>query len=81
MKANICKKVSQEITSGISEMATSVNHINLAVNEVNEISRQNKDTSNTLVKDASRFKVDLFFRNSRKLNNFRNFTNKGTKNE
>ncbi|MDR2143984.1 MAG: methyl-accepting chemotaxis protein [Treponema sp.] len=48
----------QEITNGMNEMATGADQINVAVNQVNEISGQNKDNINVLVKEVSRFKVE-----------------------
>jgi methyl-accepting chemotaxis protein len=50
--------VTQEITNGMNEMATGAEQINVAVNRVNEISGQNKDNINVLVKEVSRFKVE-----------------------
>jgi methyl-accepting chemotaxis protein len=48
----------QEITNGMNEMATGADQINIAVNRVNEISGQNKDNIDVLVKEVSRFKVE-----------------------
>jgi methyl-accepting chemotaxis protein len=48
----------QEITNGMNEMTTGADQINIAVNRVNEISGQNKDNIDTLVKEVSRFKVE-----------------------
>ncbi|MDR2739325.1 MAG: methyl-accepting chemotaxis protein [Treponema sp.] len=48
----------QEITSGMNEMATGADQINVAVNRVNEISGQNKENINILVREVSRFKVE-----------------------
>ncbi|MDR2211654.1 MAG: methyl-accepting chemotaxis protein [Spirochaetaceae bacterium] len=50
--------VTQEITNGMNEMATGADQINVAVHRVNEISGQNKDNIDVLVKEVSRFKVD-----------------------
>jgi methyl-accepting chemotaxis protein len=47
----------QEITNGMNEMAAGAEQINVAVNRVNEISGQNKDNIDTLVREVSRFKV------------------------
>ncbi|GHU12258.1 methyl-accepting chemotaxis protein [Spirochaetia bacterium] len=52
------EKVTQEITSGMNEMATGADQINTAVNRVNEISGQNKDNIDVLVREVSRFKVE-----------------------
>jgi methyl-accepting chemotaxis protein len=48
----------QEITSGMNEMAIGADQINIAVNRVNEISAQNKENIDILVKEVSRFKVE-----------------------
>jgi methyl-accepting chemotaxis protein len=48
----------QEITNGMNEMATGADQINIAVNRVNEISGQNKENIDTLVREVSRFKVE-----------------------
>jgi methyl-accepting chemotaxis protein len=48
----------QEITHGMNEMGTGADQINIAVNRVNEISGQNKENINVLVKEVSRFKVE-----------------------
>jgi methyl-accepting chemotaxis protein len=50
--------VTEEITNGMNEMATGADQINIAVNRVNEISGQNKDNIDVLVKEVSRFKVE-----------------------
>jgi len=42
----------------MNEMATGADHINLAVNHVNEISVKNRDGIDALIKEVSRFKVD-----------------------
>ncbi|MCL2758638.1 MAG: methyl-accepting chemotaxis protein [Treponema sp.] len=52
------EKVTQEITSGMSEMAAGANQINIAVNQVNEISVRNRDNISLLVKEVARFKVE-----------------------
>ncbi|GHV76956.1 methyl-accepting chemotaxis protein [Spirochaetia bacterium] len=48
----------QEITNGMNEMATGADQINIAVNRVNEISGDNKENIDILVKEVSRFKVE-----------------------
>jgi methyl-accepting chemotaxis protein len=48
----------QEITNGMNEMGVGADEINVAVNRVNEISDQNKDNIDVLVKEVSRFKVE-----------------------
>jgi methyl-accepting chemotaxis protein len=50
--------VTQEITNGMNEMASGADQINVAVNRVNEISGQNKENIDTLVREVSRFKVE-----------------------
>jgi methyl-accepting chemotaxis protein len=50
--------VTQEITNGMNEMATGADQINIAVTRVNDISGQNKDNIDVLVKEVSRFKVE-----------------------
>jgi methyl-accepting chemotaxis protein len=48
----------QEITNGMNEMATGADQINVAVTRVNDISGQNKESIDVLVKEVSRFKVE-----------------------
>ncbi|WP_010262658.1 methyl-accepting chemotaxis protein [Treponema primitia] len=50
--------VTQEITDGMNEMATGAEEINVAVSEVNNISGENKENIDILVKEVSRFKVE-----------------------
>jgi methyl-accepting chemotaxis protein len=50
--------VTSEISSGISEMATGTDQINIAVNRINEISANNKESIDVLVREVSRFKVE-----------------------
>jgi methyl-accepting chemotaxis protein len=50
--------VTQELTNGMNEMATGADQINIAVTRVNEISVQNKESIDVLVKEVSRFKVE-----------------------
>ena len=47
-----------EISHGMNEMATGADQINVAVNRVNEISGQNKESIDALVKEVSRFRVE-----------------------
>jgi methyl-accepting chemotaxis protein len=51
-------KATAEITLGMNEMAAGANHINSAVNHVNEISGRNREAINVVIKEVSRFKVD-----------------------
>ncbi|MHB9295534.1 putative methyl-accepting chemotaxis protein [Pillotina sp. SPG140] len=48
----------QEITGGMNEIATGTDQINVAVNRVNEISGQNKENIDILVREMSKFKVE-----------------------
>jgi methyl-accepting chemotaxis protein len=50
--------VTQELTNGMNEMATGADQINVAVTRVNEISVQNKENIDVLVREVSRFKVE-----------------------
>ncbi|MDR2478315.1 MAG: methyl-accepting chemotaxis protein [Treponema sp.] len=50
--------VTSEITNGVNEMASGADQINAAVTQVNEISGQNRDTIDSLVREVSRFKVE-----------------------
>jgi len=52
------EKATQEITSGMNEMANGADHINTAVNHVNEISGKNREGISHLIKEVSRFKVE-----------------------
>jgi methyl-accepting chemotaxis protein len=42
----------------MNEMSSGAEQINNAVNQVNEISGQNRDGINILIKEVSRFKVE-----------------------
>jgi methyl-accepting chemotaxis protein len=48
----------QEITNGMNEMATGADQINVAVNQVNNISGANKENIDILVQEVSKFKVE-----------------------
>jgi methyl-accepting chemotaxis protein len=50
--------VTQEITSGMNEMAAGADQINTAVNRVNTISGENKENIDILVREVSKFKVE-----------------------
>jgi methyl-accepting chemotaxis protein len=52
------ESVTQEITGGMNEMATGADQINTAVNRVNELSNQNREDINILVREVSRFKIE-----------------------
>jgi methyl-accepting chemotaxis protein len=48
----------QEISNGMNDMATGAEQINTAVSRVQEISGQNKESVNILVREVSKFKVE-----------------------
>jgi methyl-accepting chemotaxis protein len=50
--------ITQEITGGMNEMAAGADHINDAVNRVNELTGKNRESIDLLVKEVSRFKVE-----------------------
>jgi methyl-accepting chemotaxis protein len=50
--------VTQEITNGMNEMATGADQINVAVDKVNSVSRENKESIDVLVREVSKFKVE-----------------------
>jgi len=52
------EKATQEITAGMNEMSTGADHINVAVNHVNEISSKNREAIAGLINEVARFKVD-----------------------
>jgi methyl-accepting chemotaxis protein len=52
------ESATQEITNGMNEMATGADQINIAVNQVNTISGNNKDNIDILVQEVSKFKID-----------------------
>ena len=57
-ESNNLEKATQEITSGMNEMASGADQINVAVHHVNEISNKNREGIDTLTREVSRFKVD-----------------------
>jgi methyl-accepting chemotaxis protein len=57
-ESNNLEKVTQEIAGGMNEMAAGSDQINAAVNQVNDISRKNKETIEKLMEEVSRFKVE-----------------------
>jgi methyl-accepting chemotaxis protein len=57
-ESNNLEKLTAEITSGMNEMASGAGQINTAVHQVNDISIQNMDGINTLIREVSRFKVE-----------------------
>jgi methyl-accepting chemotaxis protein len=48
----------QEIADGMTEMASGAAQINIAVNRINTISGENKESIDVLVKEVARFKVE-----------------------
>jgi len=52
------EKATAEITSGMNEMSSGAEQINLAINHVNEISSKNRQAIDVLIKEISQFKVD-----------------------
>jgi methyl-accepting chemotaxis protein len=52
------EKVTQEITGSMNEMASGADQINVAVNRVNDISSQNRENIDMLVREVSLFKVE-----------------------
>jgi methyl-accepting chemotaxis protein len=57
-ESNNLEKATQEITSGMNEMASGAAQINTAVHHVNEISAENREGIDILLKEVSRFKVE-----------------------
>jgi methyl-accepting chemotaxis protein len=52
------ERQTHEINSGMSEMVQGTEQINIAVHHVNEISSKNREGTNILIKEVSRFKVE-----------------------
>jgi methyl-accepting chemotaxis protein len=50
--------VTQEITNGMNEMVAGAEQINVAVNRVNTISGENKESINILVQEVAKFKIE-----------------------
>ena len=48
----------QEISGGMNEMASGANEINSAVNHINDLCRQNKESIDHLMREVSRFKIE-----------------------
>jgi len=49
--------ITQEITGGMNEMATGADQINIAVNQVNDLTVVNHDKVETLMREVDRFRV------------------------
>jgi methyl-accepting chemotaxis protein len=52
------EKITQEITSGMNEMASGADQVNVAVNHVNEINAKNHQGIEALMQEVSLFKVE-----------------------
>jgi len=52
------EKATQEISLGMNEMATGAEHINSAVNHVNQISGRNREAIDVVIKEVSQFKAE-----------------------
>jgi methyl-accepting chemotaxis protein len=52
------EKATEEITGGMNEMASGADQINIAVNQVNDLSGKNRENIDILVREVSRFKVE-----------------------
>jgi methyl-accepting chemotaxis protein len=52
------EKVTAEITGGMNEMASGADQVNAAIHRVNELTGQNRDSIDALVREVSRFKVE-----------------------
>jgi methyl-accepting chemotaxis protein len=52
------EKATEEITGGMNEMAAGADQINIAVNQVNDLSSKNRENIDILVREVSRFKVE-----------------------
>jgi len=50
--------ITQEITGGMNEMANGADQINIAINQVNDITVKNHEKVDTLMKEVGRFKVE-----------------------
>jgi methyl-accepting chemotaxis protein len=48
----------QEITNGMNEMASGAEQINIAVNQVNNISGENRDNIAVLSREVAKFKIE-----------------------
>jgi len=52
------EKGTQEITGGMNEMATGSEQINIAINNVNDMTGKNREAIDDLLREVSRFKVE-----------------------
>jgi len=51
-------RITEEVTGSMNEMASGAEQITIAVNTVNDISRNNKESIDALLDEVSKFKVD-----------------------
>jgi methyl-accepting chemotaxis protein len=51
-------RISEEVAGSMNEMASGIENINLAVNKVNDISRQNKERIDALMGEVGKFKIE-----------------------
>jgi methyl-accepting chemotaxis protein len=52
------EQLTGEISGGMNEMATGTEQINIAINEINNLSEENREDINLLVHEVSKFKVE-----------------------
>ncbi|MCL2094247.1 MAG: methyl-accepting chemotaxis protein [Treponema sp.] len=52
------EKSTQEVTGGMNEMANGADEINTAVNSINELTNKNRETSDMLMKEVQKFKIE-----------------------
>jgi methyl-accepting chemotaxis protein len=52
------EKLTDEVSNGVTEMAKGANQVNVAVDRVNNLSNDNKQHIDTLVKEISKFKIE-----------------------
>ncbi len=52
------ERMTHEISSGMNEMASGAEHVNVAEHHVNEISSKNRESIDNLIQEVSRFTVE-----------------------
>jgi len=52
------ERATQEITGGMNEMASGADQVNIAVNNVNDMTVKNREAIDNLIREVSRFKVE-----------------------
>jgi methyl-accepting chemotaxis protein len=57
-ESNNLEMATQEISTGMNEMASGADEINSAVVHVNELSGKNREGIDSLIREVSRFKVN-----------------------